>query len=385
MAENVLLIVDDEESICRLIKSILENWALKNRISLMTARNLKTVMEIFENRDNHVSVMITDQIMPELNGTDLIKTVAEKYPDTVPVLMTGFSHLDNIEEIIDAGLFAFIKKPWERQKLIDTADRALKFSFLKNITQEQEKLLKEDLLIASEFQKVFLKVPIPSSPLMHVELTHRCANDLYFGGDYYDIFNLGNDEYFFMLGDVAGHGLKASFFTAILKATIFSEYIKNNVSITPAFFLEWLNKRVVTVLRNTPDLFMAFSAGLLKAREKKLIFSNAGQPPLLLAADGKLVKTAIPEIAIGVDEDMVYSETEIDLDTGSLIIMCTDGIYPAGKSSNSFSETDFEDLLISESGKTEGFNEAVMNFIYNENKSGNTFDDDATLLSIRIK
>jgi sigma-B regulation protein RsbU (phosphoserine phosphatase) len=217
--------------------------------------------------------------------------------------------------------------------------------------------------------------------LFDVDLTHRFANDLYFGGDYYDIFSLGNEEYMFMLGDVAGHGLKASFFTAILKSIIFSEYIKNNDSISPALFLEWLNKRLFPVLKNTPDLFIAFSASLFKAKEKKLIFANAGQPPFMICSNGILSRHANPEIAIGADEDVVFSETEVLVSPGDLVLMCTDGLYPAGKPDTTVGMDDF-DRLIKSNYRSGDFNRILMDAV---NEKGKLSEDDSTLMSIRIK
>ncbi len=100
--------------------------------------------------------------------------------------------------------------------MTNTVDRALKFAELKYNSREQDKLLSANLCIASEFQKVLLKFPMPESCHFDAEITRKFANDLYFGGDYYDIFNLGNEEYLFMLGDVAGHGLKAFFYSDTL-------------------------------------------------------------------------------------------------------------------------------------------------------------------------
>ena len=222
---------------------------------------------------------------------------------------------------------------------------------------------------------------MPESPLFDVDLTHRFANDLYFGGDYYDIFNLGNEEYLFMLGDVAGHGLKASFLTAILKAIIFSEYIKNNDLISPALFLEWLNKRFFAVLRNTPDLFIAFSACLFKAKDKKIIFANAGQPPFIICSNGIISKHSNPEIAIGADADVVYSETEVFVNSGDLILMCTDGLYPAGKIDASVGMEEFEHLIESNC-KSPDFNRILMDVV---NEKGRLSEDDSTLMSIRVK
>jgi len=153
--DKLILIVDDNESVRKLLESTLKKWAENNSVNIVTSENADQALVIMDRNSSSINVLLTDQKMPSKSGLELIKTVSEKYPDAVSILMTGYSDFAELEAIIDAGLFAFIKKPWNTEKMLITVDRALKFAELKYNSREQDKLISEDLSIASEFQKYF--------------------------------------------------------------------------------------------------------------------------------------------------------------------------------------------------------------------------------------
>ncbi|MDX9800583.1 MAG: response regulator [Spirochaetia bacterium] len=131
MPDKILLIVDDQESVCRLLEFSLQTWAENNNVKILTAPSAPAALVILKNNSSAINVLITDQKMPKKSGLELIKIVTEKYPDAVSILMTGYSDFAELEVIIDAGLFAFIKKPWTIEKMTNTVQRALKYAELK--------------------------------------------------------------------------------------------------------------------------------------------------------------------------------------------------------------------------------------------------------------
>ena len=133
----------------------------------------------------------------------------------------------------------------------------------------------------------------------------------------------------------------------------------------------------------TPDLFIAVSSFLLKAREKKAVFANAGQPPFMIVSEGRVEKISVPEIAIGVEEDTVYSETEYDLKSGVIVVMCTDGVYPAGKADSGLDIAGFEKVLAEACPGKNNFNKSVLDIVLKDEKK--IYEDDSTLLSVMIE
>jgi diguanylate cyclase (GGDEF)-like protein len=75
---------------------------------------------------NPVSCIVTDQRMPEMNGTEFLARVIQKWPDPVRLILTGYTDVTDILEAINRGhVYYFITKPWDPHELVLTVRRAL--------------------------------------------------------------------------------------------------------------------------------------------------------------------------------------------------------------------------------------------------------------------
>lgn len=118
MSRLTVLFVDDEEAVCSTFQSIFSRFY---RIHI--ASNGQDALGILSTTQIHV--IVTDQKMPGMSGTDLLKIAKEKYPETVRILVTGYADLDAVIETINSGdIFRFISKPWKVDKLKETIDLA---------------------------------------------------------------------------------------------------------------------------------------------------------------------------------------------------------------------------------------------------------------------
>lgn len=114
-----ILIVDDEEP----IRSMLQQGLEYAGYECSTAEDGKEALEILEERD--VTVVITDVLMPRLDGIELTKIVKEKYDSNI-IVMTGFGAGLKYEEVIKNGASDFIQKPLGLQEMIIRLERVLK-------------------------------------------------------------------------------------------------------------------------------------------------------------------------------------------------------------------------------------------------------------------
>lgn len=107
-----LLIVDDEEVLLRALSRILRGrgFAIALEQDAVTA-----VRRIGEER---IEIVISDYLMPEMSGIDLLKAIAQRFPDVVTVLMSG-STLESLPTPImeRAGIEHFIEKPWQQNEV----------------------------------------------------------------------------------------------------------------------------------------------------------------------------------------------------------------------------------------------------------------------------
>ena len=111
-SRHTVLCVDDEKNILHSIKRLLR----KEGYSLLTASSGVEGLKILE--ENNVHLVLSDQRMPQMNGTEFLAKVKEKYPDVIRVILTGYTEVDSITESINKGnIYKFLLKPWNDQNL----------------------------------------------------------------------------------------------------------------------------------------------------------------------------------------------------------------------------------------------------------------------------
>lgn len=109
---RTLLLVDDEENILRAIMRTLRTEGYR----ILTAANANAALEILRAHD--VNVVVSDQRMPGLAGTDFLAAVKEKYPDVLRILLSGYSDAAVITSAINRGtIYKFLTKPWNDEEL----------------------------------------------------------------------------------------------------------------------------------------------------------------------------------------------------------------------------------------------------------------------------
>jgi DNA-binding NtrC family response regulator len=118
----VLLAIDDEERILRSL-AMLFRGAYDFHMTTDPQQALSLVAS------QRVHVVISDQRMPVMRGADLLKLVKEKSPNTMRLLLTGYSELDAVVASVNEGeIFRFINKPWDANELRDTVKQAAEIS-----------------------------------------------------------------------------------------------------------------------------------------------------------------------------------------------------------------------------------------------------------------
>jgi response regulator RpfG family c-di-GMP phosphodiesterase len=107
-----ILCVDDEKSILNALKRLLR----KEGYQLLFANSGKEGLETLAAHEVHL--VISDQRMPEMSGTEFLEIVKEKYPDVLRIILTGYSDIDSITDSINKGnIYKFFFKPWNDIRL----------------------------------------------------------------------------------------------------------------------------------------------------------------------------------------------------------------------------------------------------------------------------
>ena len=113
-----LLLVDDEEHSLASMR-----MALEDDFDVLTALNADEAGALME--EHFVQVIFCDQRMPGKTGVEFLKEVRDRWPDTVRIIITGYTETnDMISAINDAGIYQFLTKPWHPDQLLMTAKNA---------------------------------------------------------------------------------------------------------------------------------------------------------------------------------------------------------------------------------------------------------------------
>jgi len=120
-AENTILLVDDEENIIRSLVRVLRRDGYK----ILTAIGGKAGLDVL--KENKVGVILSDQRMPEMSGVEFLSQVKELYPDTVRMVLSGYTDLNSVTDAINHGaIYKFLTKPWEDDLLRANIEDAFK-------------------------------------------------------------------------------------------------------------------------------------------------------------------------------------------------------------------------------------------------------------------
>lgn len=120
--QHKVLFVDDEPQIVQSLSLLFDDY------NVMTATSGEEALKYFKN-GNVPDVIVSDQRMPMMTGVELLQKVREISPNTVRILLTGYSDLDAVIDSVNSGeIFRYINKPWNSAKLKDTVALACQFS-----------------------------------------------------------------------------------------------------------------------------------------------------------------------------------------------------------------------------------------------------------------
>lgn len=109
-----LLIVDDESGICNALTRLLR----RDGYHIITANSGAEALDLLAMHPVHV--ILSDQRMPGMSGTELLDKVKNLYPDTVRIILSGYTDLNVVTEAVNRGaVFRFLTKPWDDAMLRD--------------------------------------------------------------------------------------------------------------------------------------------------------------------------------------------------------------------------------------------------------------------------
>ncbi|WP_135075183.1 sigma-54 dependent transcriptional regulator [Terasakiella sp. SH-1] len=138
-----ILVIDDE---LRSLETL--ERTLSFDFTVFTASSVSQAREILN--EQWIQVILCDQLMPEMTGVEFLQEVREKWPETIRIIISGYTEAEDIITGINkAGIYQYITKPWQPDKLILTLQNAVQLFDL----QRQNELLAIELKMTADSAK----------------------------------------------------------------------------------------------------------------------------------------------------------------------------------------------------------------------------------------
>jgi CheY-like chemotaxis protein len=118
---RTILVVDDEPMALKLVQSILE----KRGFEVLISSNPRQAVKIFEARREDIELLISDVVMPEMDGPMLARRLVAMNPSLPVLFMSGFVTQNELEQAEPIAQFAFLRKPFRPASLVQAVHKML--------------------------------------------------------------------------------------------------------------------------------------------------------------------------------------------------------------------------------------------------------------------
>ncbi len=151
--ELTIVVVDDEEMVVSSIESFL---SLETEYNVETFTSAKDALAYIEK--NEIDLVVSDYLMPEMNGIQFLGQVRKLQPNTPRIILTGYADKENaIKAINEVGLFQYIEKPWENEDLLIIFRNALEKKRLMEQLKEKIDQINKAYTDFNDLQKEIVK------------------------------------------------------------------------------------------------------------------------------------------------------------------------------------------------------------------------------------
>jgi len=336
-----ILIAEDDMVSRKVLQRTLEKWGY----NVDAAEDGMEALELY--RQGGYSILITDWMMPRLDGVQLVEQVRgiDSKDYVYIIMLTAKSAKYEFIEAMEAGADDFLSKPLDREELrvrLQAARRVIDLE--RQLSKQNEKLtennvrMKHDLEAAARIQVSLL--PDSPPPLDDYEIDWRFNPCDELAGDIFNVFNLDEEMMGLYLLDVSGHGVSAALLAVTLSRLLSpvmdtASLLKSRLKEEPWYQLtepievaNQLNKRFQLDPKNSQYFTLIY--GLLNKVTGELRYISAGHPAIIHLSKengGKIVDA--PGIPIGIMENSVFEEYRLQLEPGDRFYIYSDGIAEA--------------------------------------------------------
>lgn len=315
--EPTILVVDDEPVNITLLATFLEDGGYR----ILSAQTAGAALELVKAEDP--DLILLDVMMPGVDGYQLCEQIkADAAGAEIPIIFVSARH-ETEDKIrgLEAGGVDYITKPFQREELMARVKAHLRSD---SHYKDQIRTQADKLGQLSTAQKAMLVTP-EKLPDARFAVYYKALDEA--GADLYDVVNLGEEVYGYLVADISGHDLGASFATPAVKA-LFNQNAGRNR--TPADTLRAINE-TLTGMMPCGNYVTACYVKVDRAN-RILWLAGAGHPAMLYqSGDGQARYVEAEGDVLGAFTEATFGEAELKLNPGDRLFLYSDGIIEAGE------------------------------------------------------
>ena len=379
-----ILIADDDPTIQRLLRDFLNNLGYE------VASVMDGCRAITELEKNRYDLLLSDIVMPCMDGIDLIRSVrsTDRYKNLSIILLSCKSDTATKVNAFDVLVDDYVTKPFDFDELAARIKTQMRLKHLQaEIEEKNFELLNRNfelegyLDIARRFQRRMLPLDIKDIYGLKISSFYRPVDKV--GGDMFDIIPFKNGKVGVFIGDVSGHGIAAAFLNIILKMTL-QTALRDEIQ--PNKVIEKINSVIQIFMSD--DNFITAAYTIFDTNNKLLYIASAGHPNgIIMRARYKKIETIdCTGLCIGVMDDVNYSPKLARLYPGDRVIFYTDGVIETKNKKGAMLGTKGLCEIAERCAGAQDVDKTVSDIldeIYRFS-SGMEFEDDVTILCVEM-
>lgn len=398
-AAPLILVVDDQEW----GREILRAYLSQLNVPVEEAGSGQEALE--KARAHPPAVIISDWIMPEMDGLELCRAVrADPLLSTVHFLIiTARKESQDLVEAFSAGADDFLAKPVDDNELRARVQVGLRLNRLhreldrsrrqseeaaENLRRTQKRLRQTvELLNAqiheiSQLQASYLPLRFPPMGGLSFAAFFRSCSEV--GGDYYDVFALPDGRVGFAIADVTGHGARAAVCMAMARSLLRAAASMATPEEGPAKLLNRINGWLLEQLHI--GQFITMWLGVWNPATQELRYSRAGHPQGIIwpsdAPPASLESIGVPPLGL-IEYAETPEEKSLPLRIGDRLVLYTDGWTESANSTGKMlGIPGFLEALREMEGLELDHIPLALNFHLERFAANATIDDDISLLIV---
>jgi sigma-B regulation protein RsbU (phosphoserine phosphatase) len=314
---EIILLVDDNPTNLQVLRQTLQGIDCKMLIAKNGERALSIAVE------EHPDLILLDIMMPGIDGFEVCRRLkSDAATEDIPVIfLSALGDTEDKVRGLQLGAVDYVSKPFQPEEVKARVNTHLTIHRLRREVQNQRDQLEHELKVVSEVQRGLLPKKLPV--IKGVDLAVYYETSRYAGGDYYDIIEIPDNRWGFMVADAEGHSTPAAVLMAMTCSLLHSY---SGPPTDPGDVLRYINR---TLCKLAEPSFVTALYAVFDADQRTLRFARAGHPPPMIYRRDEnksveLTGEAVYPLGIYPYDHVPVDETK--LGSGDRLLLYTDGV-----------------------------------------------------------